>query len=274
MLRNDLRTVVEARCASHGRSGASANFTACLLCCIACEMLSELTAPPRVSGAVAKRQNFFERIGALVDDPRYAALGEIVHRGFRHGIAHTFLPKHTGDVACSVMWLCGSSNQISRCVELLAASPEELRVERAEWHLRFDNDILTVVPQILYLDVIALLDDVESKLKAGTAPLSTDVARNFPRWWRETTVFRDPLPEPEAAIVAGSSPVPLLRVARYFELSNGTVKARAWLERSPGDWQVHFDNAGTVSIAKFSNREDARDHAAALEVQLVRQGFL
>src|SRR3989442_10676214 len=105
MLRNDLVTVVEARCRIHGRAGASANFTACLLCCIACEILSHLTAPTTGMGDIAKRRDLYKRLGQLVDDPRYEAWGEIVHQGFRHGIAHTFLPKDTSDVACVAMWL-------------------------------------------------------------------------------------------------------------------------------------------------------------------------
>ena len=65
--------------------------------CIACEILSHLTAPTTAVGDIAKRREFYWKLGLLVDDPRYEALGEVVHQGFRHGIAHTFLPKYTSE---------------------------------------------------------------------------------------------------------------------------------------------------------------------------------
>jgi hypothetical protein len=274
MLRNDLVTVVEARCRNHGRPGASANFTACLLCCIACEILSHLMASMAGIGDIQKRRDLYAHLGQLVDDPRYDAWGEIVHQGFRHGIAHTFLPKDTSDVACVAMWLNTARGDESRCANELATDAMELRRIRAEHHLRFHKDMLFVVPQIFYLDVIRLLDDYERQLRARNASTLATLNRTFPDWWRDTTTFRRTLGSPEIDYINGTRSVPTLKVSEYWTVTNGTSTVSARLERAPDSWVVVIDSNGVEARHPFRTDEEADDFQIDRKRDLARGGLL
>ena len=98
-LLNDLEAVIEARCPEHGGKGSAPSLTAVILGLAACEVLADLDGDPNLRrGSKERRRAFFGTLGELVGDPRYGELGEILFVVFRHGIAHTFLPKLTEDV--------------------------------------------------------------------------------------------------------------------------------------------------------------------------------
>ena len=275
MLRNDLVTVVEARCPTHGRPGASPSFTACLLCCIACEILSHLTAPTTAVGDIAKRREFYWKLGLLVDDPRYEAWGEVVHQGFRHGIAHTFLPKYTSDIACAAIWLNAATDTRVGCVDELSSEPTELRRTRAEHHLRFQNDVLFIVPQIFYLDVTAWLDDYEQRLRAADQLTVVALSRTFPDWWRDTTTFRNRLGSPQESTTSMElEQYPSLKVADYWTASDGTSTVSASLERKSNSWIVVVTTDGIEARYSFGTHEEAEDFQVNQKRELARRGIL
>src|SRR5262245_31274324 len=90
MLQHDLKTVLEARCGKHGVSGSGPNFTALLLCFVACEVAAGLSIRTDESKADSVRR-FITRAGELANDSRYERFAGALFGIFRHGIAHTFL---------------------------------------------------------------------------------------------------------------------------------------------------------------------------------------
>lgn len=270
MLRNDLETVIEARCATHGRPGSSATFTACLLCCITGETFASLTAPQTATGDVAKRRQFYTRLGTFVGDPRYAELGEIVHLGFRHGIAHAFFPKGTADVLCGAVWLNGPTNVDSVCVGTLTG--DALMRARSEHHLIFQDGLLTVVPQVFYRDLLDWMTDFEQRIRTGDADTTADLQRNFVDWWDENEHFRH-ISQDVRAVLDGTTHVPALMVRDYFTVSDAARTVRAWLEREPGPWVVVEEERGQPMRTRFDSEPEATDYASQRERALGREGL-
>lgn len=179
MLENDMRTVVEARCAEHGIKGSGPNFTAILLCLIACEVAALLSTDRGLSKRAAIR-SFLSRVGELANDERYAPLAGPLFGFFRHGIAHTFLP-------LAVEGVYGSGAWAFECPEWLDSDAGAARCEavRRGEHLvvKKVSDLRTfqVVPQILYIDVRRALRAYTAELKSGKVDL-TAFAENFNSW--------------------------------------------------------------------------------------------
>lgn len=91
--KNDLDAIADSRCSVHGRGGGGGGpaFSLAVMSLAACEVMAELDGIG--VGAKDRRRDIFGKISKLSGDPRYADLGEIIFVVFRHGIAHTFLPK-------------------------------------------------------------------------------------------------------------------------------------------------------------------------------------
>ena len=225
-------------------------------------------------GDIAKRREFYRKLGLLVDDPRYEAWGEVVHQGFRHGIAHTFLPKYTSDIACAAIWLNGATDTESRCVDELLSEPTELRRTRAEHHLRFHNDVLFIVPQIFYLDVNVWLDDYQQRLRAEDQVTVATLSLTFPDWWRDTTTFRNRLGSPEIDYINGTRTVRSLTVADYWTATDGTSTVSASLERESNSWTVVVTTNGVEVRKSFRTHEEAEDFQIDRKRELARRGIL
>lgn len=279
-LRNDIVTVAEAHCSDHGSPGAGAAFTAGLICCVSCEVLADLTAPPRVQRSADRRRDFYRRLGDVAKDPRYGALGELVHRTFRDGIAHTFLPKLIGDVSTGTFWFNGPLRDgqfTSLCLHEIA-EPQSLLATRMNRHLQLNLSsnpkTFVILPQVFSLDVLAFIDLLRSDLSIA-GPYVQVVRRNFRRWWQNHTTIKKPLDPDEQAYVTGARRVPTLLVTPYWRLRNtfGGDIVESRLERSSGGWDVVEVSAEGESRSTLKQAHEADEAAVERRKQLRRCGY-
>jgi hypothetical protein len=202
---NDLETVIEARCPDHGGQGTAPNLTAVILCLAACEVLADLDGDPTLRrGTKDRRRAFFRTLAELVGDSRYGELGEILFVVFRHGIAHTFLPKLTEEVGGSVAWILRPDGR-SQCIAEVERTIDQHRFGE---HLRLDVGVLTVYAQVLYLDIRTMLRDFEARLEGGDPVTLQRLATNFPGYWNDNaTIESRALDQAEWALLQGKTAV-------------------------------------------------------------------
>ena len=265
---NDLEALVESRCPKHGGSGAAPNFSTVLISLAAIEVIASLDASVGLGPKDARRE-ISTRLGTLVGDHRYGELGEILFVVFRHGIAHTFLPKLASDVGGVASWIVDEQSR-SLCIETVRA---ELGRWRAESHLQLARETLWVLPQILYLDVTTLIDDYRSRLAIREGVTIARLAARFPSFWNDNATIRmDHLNAGERDLVQRRADLTPLAVITYPEESFGGRTLRRELQRTQGNWRLVFDVGAPTVTEDFSTREEADDRAVSLAAELHRWG--
>jgi hypothetical protein len=191
MLRNDMRRIIESHCRIHGYPGGGPAFSSCLISLVACETVGLLVSADGLIGPRATRA-FLRFVGTTSDDPRYQQLAGPIFGLFRHGIAHSFMPKRYQLPDGSAIITAGTAwqnrpDKTSRCVKWLSskAGAEKVNRLRTGHHLRVLGSPpylqLIIAPQVLFLDVDRALAAVKGKLLADSE-LQTIVTRNFTRW--------------------------------------------------------------------------------------------
>lgn len=192
MLRNDMRSVIECRCKVHGTAGDGLNFTACLVCLVACDVVGVLSATTGQSDRDASTA-FLGRVGGLARDHRYEKCARALFAFFRDGIAHGFLPKQVtsskgASVTGVVVWY-QLPGRISPCIDWFRdekAGRGRLRELRRNHHLRLrrvsgnGTRAFEVAPHVLYWDIDLALDQFQHDLERDAA-LANVVIRNFRR---------------------------------------------------------------------------------------------
>lgn len=185
MLRNDLRTIIECRCAEHGRAGGGPNFMAVLACLLACEAVGRLVAHEALKG-FDRTRDFIRQVGEAAGDPRYAEVAGPLFAFFRHGIGHTFRPKHHQGVTGAVAW-AAKPGGTSECVDWLRSPEGNIRLLelRRAHHLVIRQGGFRVCAQVLFLDLDSLLQSVADLLAVGDRGLVARIDANFPDWERD-----------------------------------------------------------------------------------------
>lgn len=263
-LKNDLLAVVESRCEVHGSEGGAPSFTTVLLCFAAVEVIAQLDS---TSTGKAGRREQFERLAAVAQDPRYAELGELAFVVFRHGIAHTFLPKLAPDVGGIAMW-AQSAGGGNRCIDDLRG---DLLGVRADWHLQLQHQGLVLMAQVLCLDVLALLDDWEARLRSRDPVTVARLSERFAQFWNDNASIKQyHLDSDEWAMLRNGHGAIALLVETYppaqFE---GATLTRS-LFREHGGWRLEFDRGRGAEVERFESRGEADDRASELQAELYR----
>jgi hypothetical protein len=263
---NDLHALVESRCPKHGGPGTAPNLSTVLICLAAIEVIASLDASAGLSPKDARRE-IASRLGALVGDHRYGELGEILFVVFRHGIAHTFLPKLAPDVGGVASWIVDEQSR-SLCIETVKAAQSRWR---ADSHLQLAREMLWVLPQILYLDVAMLIDEYRNRLASREGNTLTRLATRFPDFWNDNAMIRaDHLSAHERDLVLGKTALTPLTVVTYAEESFGGRTLKRELQRTQGGWRLVFDSGSGTKTEDFSTREEADDRAVELAAELYR----
>jgi hypothetical protein len=172
---NDLDAIVESRCPKHGSVGAAPNFSTVLIALAAIEVIASLDATLGL-GAKEGRREISKQFGDLAGDPRYGELGEILFVVFRHGIAHTFLPKLSADVGGVASWIVDERSE-SLCIQSVKAA---LLDWRARSHLQLANETLWVLPQVLCLDVKTLIAEIRKSPHVARSQYACEDGQEVP----------------------------------------------------------------------------------------------
>jgi hypothetical protein len=260
---NDLTTVIEARCPEHGKPGHSANFTATLMCLIACESLADLLAPSTISNAYQCRRWFWTELSGRTGDSRYAILGEPMFVWFRHGIGHRFLPKSSDGMAGGAMYRIDAEERSACALKLFENEHQkELMNMRAEWHLRKMKGALVVLPQVLVVDVVRCINDFSSKLQSRDRATLGALPQGFDRWFADVVTVRNrsSLTDAEWDVIENRTPAPSLRVGEYEPVMSSTGLVPFWLEGTQDAYVLHEDSVLPVS---FPDRASADDRYAS-----------
>lgn len=187
MLKDELRCVLDCACAKHGRRGAGPNFTATMLCLVAAEVVGRLSSDSVLDDDAAAI-DFLRRVGDQVGDQRYRQAASALWTYFRHGIAHSFMPKQPGAVRGATVWAWGPDGEAGICVEWLSSGEgDEMLAALRRTHLSVaDVDgsrRFFVVPQVLYVDTMATILGLEQSLSAGDPRTLELLDRGFEKWW-------------------------------------------------------------------------------------------
>lgn len=160
-LLNDMRTIAEARCRTHGTSyGTTANAAAVLLPCIAVEFIATRTRSGESKEEALRRT--FRDLAAAVGYGRYETVGFPFYSLVRRGLAHGFYPGHVqlangpkAHVGLS-FWIDAES-QRSFCVDEVGGHAESRHLVHNVLGIG-DHVVLHVSVQHLYIDVKVLLE--------------------------------------------------------------------------------------------------------------------
>lgn len=187
MLKNDLHRVVDCTCAEHGKPGSGPNFTAAMLCLIASEVVGRLSSDPCLDDDAAT-VDFLRRVADQSGDNRYQLAAKALIVYFRHGIAHSFMPKQPSTVKASVDWAQREGDESGICVDFLnmpigAAALSELRSHHLEVRQAQGERVFAVVPQVLYVDVLRVINAFEQAVRASDHPTLTRLEGGFEKWW-------------------------------------------------------------------------------------------
>lgn len=263
-LKNDLLAVVESRCEVHGGEGGAPNFTTVLLSFAAIEVVAQLDSS---SPGKAGRREQFGRLAAVAQDPRYAELGELAFVVFRHGIAHTFLPKLSPDVGGAAMWAL-SARGGNRCIEDVRG---DLLSLRAEWHLQLRQQGLFLMAQVLCIDVLALLEDWGARLRSRDVATMARLGALFGRFWNDNASIQPyHLDSSEWVMLQNGRGTLALLVETYPAVEvAGTTLTRS-LFREHNEWRLEFDRGRGPEVERFDTRVEADDRASELQADVYR----
>lgn len=183
MLANDLHRVIDSTCSEHGRPGPGPNFTAALICMVACEVLGRLSSPPHLADDDAAI-DFIRRLTEYSKDPRYERAAPILWVYFRHGPAHSFLPKLPGHTGGAVAW-AQNQDESGVCVDFLGSASGALALAemRRSGHLVISQNAnrLIVVPQVLYVDILRAMTGFKEHLE--TSGNLSCFEEGFEKWY-------------------------------------------------------------------------------------------
>ena len=165
MLRNDLRKVVDCTCAQHGRPDSAPNFTAAMLCLVACEVVGRLSSDANLDDDAATIA-FLKCVAHEANDDRYRQAASALIAYFRNGIVHSFMPKQPSSVKACVKWAQVSGGSAGVCVDQLcgpggAAMLAELRARHLEVAEVKNEKLFVLVPQVIYVDIVRAIDAFE-----------------------------------------------------------------------------------------------------------------
>jgi len=197
MLRNDLHRVCDSTCSDHGRPGSGPNFIAAMLCLLACEVIGRLSSDPALEGDAAT-VDFLHRVSTHSGDSRYLQAATALIAYFRHGIVHSFMPKQPSIVRGRVDWAQWEGSESGVCVGFLRGKAGGgMRAQLRSRHLVVREDqgerLFAVVPQILYVDVLAAIDAFEQELRASDDAISPWFEAGFEKWWGRASSIRGQL---------------------------------------------------------------------------------
>lgn len=191
MLKNDLRRVVDCTCAEHGKPGPGPNFTATMLCLLVCEVIGRLSSDPELDDDDATG-SFLQRVAVHAGDERYRQAARALVVYFRHGIVHSFMPKQPSTVKGSVAWARGEGTEAGVCVEwLTTAEGQAALADLRQRHLLVGEEqgqkVFTVIPQVLYVDVVGAVDEFAQAITAGHEATLVRFGEGFEKWWGRAT---------------------------------------------------------------------------------------
>jgi hypothetical protein len=197
MLKNDLNRVCDSTCNDHGRPGSGPNFTAAMLCLVTCEVMGRLFSDPALEDDAATA-SFLRNVSRVSGDLRYDQAATALIAYFRHGIVHSFMPKQPLAVRGRVSWALWKGGEASICVELLrgaagATTLAQLRLGHLVVSQEQGERLFTVIPQVLYVDVVSAVDDFAQKIRSGDRATSVWFEAGFEKWWGRTSSIRGQL---------------------------------------------------------------------------------
>lgn len=187
MLRNDLHRVVDCTCGKHGKPGPGPNFTAAMLCLVACEVIGRLCSDPTLDDDEATME-FLYRVADQTGDKRYRDTAKALITYFRHGIVHSFMPKQPSGVRGRVDWAQVAETEEGVCVDTLASPTESLTLKELRRHHLSTKQVngqkvFIVVPQVLYVDVMKAIDSFEQAVQASDVGTMDRLEKGFEKWW-------------------------------------------------------------------------------------------
>ena len=183
MLRNDMRSVVEARCGEHGsKHGTTPNMVIALLPLIGVEMVAQFSTDASVEHKNDAIRRVFAEVALFSGVAAYSTLGYFLFFAYRHGIAHGFYP---GQLELNgvtiettpVAYVDASDLRTTPCIDTLprASLPPHLVAET-----RGAKRILHISAQALFLDLDPFLMDFYQRLGTDAA-LQARVRMNVAR---------------------------------------------------------------------------------------------
>jgi hypothetical protein len=186
-LRNDLRRVCESTCGDHGVPGSGPNFTAALLCMVACEALGRMTSDPSLDDDEATVA-FIQGLSDASGDPRYREAASPVLVFFRHGIVHSFMPKQPGPVNGTVAWAVAGDAHAGVCVDFLRTpAGSQALASLRDIHMSVtrggERSVFTLVPQVMCVDVMAACDAIETAVTVADSETRATFNAGFDKWW-------------------------------------------------------------------------------------------
>lgn len=198
MLRNDLHKVVDSTCRDHGVPGPGPNFTAAMLCMVACEAMGRLSSDPSLDDDAATLE-FLNMVARRSGDIRYEQAAKAIIVYFRHGIVHSFMPKWPDSVRAAVSWAQEAGGKdIGVCVDWLSSPPgaADLAKFRA-LHLIvrqvFGERVFTLIPQVLYVDILGTVIAFEQALKQDDSTTLARLDEGFEKWWGRVSSIKGQL---------------------------------------------------------------------------------
>lgn len=265
---NDLDSLAESRCPIHSRRGGGPAFTLTVMSLAACEVIAELDGTG--VGPKDRRRSQFKEISRLTGDPRYSDLGEILFVVFRHGIAHSFLPKGASAVTGMTMWINDSSSN-SVCIDRVRG---DLAEYRAGDHLRLDFGALMVYPQVLYLDVAMLLYDYEVRLRSRDAETLARLTASFPQWWADNAnIASHHLNTHEWELVREQKQVAPLFVSSGPVLERGTDRVEFAIYRVQRGFRVTTTLNGVSTDEATVDQSEAEEYVFSRAHEMKDDGF-
>lgn len=190
MLKGDLRMVVDYSCKEHGRPGPGPNFTAAMLCLVACEVVGRLSSDVEDDEQATKE--FLSRISEVTGDVRYKRQAKNIITIFRHGIVHSFLPKQHVKARGKVSWVTWLPPlEGGVCVDWLSsAEGAALLGNLRRTHLCFEKKIrdkkdrrFVLQPQVFYVDLMKTVKRFEDDLRSNDRETIQKFDVGFERWW-------------------------------------------------------------------------------------------
>lgn len=198
MLKNDLRKVLDCTCAQHGVPGPGPNFTAAMLCMVACEVIGRLSSDTALDDDTATLA-FLKAVAGQSGDDRYSEAAKAIVAYFRHGIIHSFMPKQPDNVKAGVNWAQVSGGKdVGACVDWLSSpSGADALASFRSRHLSVrqvgGEKVFTLVPQVFYVDLTGTIGAWERLLAQRNAAAIANLERGFERWWRRLSSIKNQL---------------------------------------------------------------------------------